>query len=438
MDRTEIVSLPQGDRTEMVSTPPGRIAGTGEALPVAIDCIQGHRYALSSGVTRDHVLVQVRAGEQGAARRMPLNLCLVIDRSGSMDGEPLEYVKRACGYVVDLLEPTDILSIVTFESQVDVLMPARRVVNRQLIKEHVNRIEPGNTTNLYDGLVAGYRQVQSAVAPGYLSRVLILSDGDPTAGIRDFATIVARVAEAKTAGVPTTALGFGPDYNEELMAGIARRSGGNYHFIDRPDRIPDVFRRELDQLMTVVAKNLKLRLNLSRWVQVRQIYGLQPQFGSRSADVSLVDLDRGGSVNVLVEVELGQRPAGLYRILNAELTYDAETIRSVRADAIMEFTPDSALVSASLNDAVQGEIAVAQAARNLERTMMGVRTQQINVATATSELQRTQQILAQSGRSDQAVEITRALRALTQSDQNAAEKTIIGTIYNLDQGRRKG
>ncbi|MCA1595551.1 MAG: VWA domain-containing protein, partial [Chloroflexi bacterium] len=220
MDRTEMVPAPGGgDRTEMVNLAPGsRFPGPGAVPAITLECVTGRRYALSTAPSREHVLIQARGSEAQSSRRMPLNLCLVIDRSGSMDGEPLDYVKRACGYVVDLLEPSDILSIVTFETQVDVLMPARRVVNRQLVKEHINRIEPGNTTNLYDGLVAGYRQIQTAVAPGYLSRLLVLSDGDPTAGIRDFQTIVARAAEAKGGGVATTALGFGPDYNEELMA----------------------------------------------------------------------------------------------------------------------------------------------------------------------------------------------------------------------------
>jgi Ca-activated chloride channel family protein len=368
---------------------------------------------------------------------MPLNLCLVIDRSGSMDGEPLEYVKRACSYVVDLLEPTDILSIVTFETKVDVLMPARRVVNRQLIKEHISRIVPGNTTNIHEGLATGYRQVVSARSSNYLSRVLLLSDGDPTEGIKDYQSIVGRAAEARGQGISTTALGFGPDYNEELMAGIARRSGGNYHFIERPELIPDVFRKELDQLMTVVARNLRLRLSFSRWVQLRQVYGLQPTFSGRTAHVTLADLDRGGAVNVLLDLDLGARPSGTYRIATAELMYESDQTQQVRGDVVIDFASDLTTLQGPLNPMVEAELNVAQAARNLEKTMMGVRTQQINVATAAGELQRTQQILAQSGRSAEAAQITQAITALSQQDQNAAEKTVIGTIYNLDLGRRK-
>src|SRR6185437_1246155 len=162
------------------------------------------------------------------------------------------------------------------------------------------------------------------------------------------------------------------------------------------------------------------------------VYGMQPRFTARTAEVGLVDLDRGGTVSALVEMDLGPRPAGAYRILRAELLYNTEIPGSVSADAVCTFTPDRVLASAPVNPAVAVEIAVAEAARNLERTMMGVRTQQINLSSATGELQRTQMILAQAGRTDEAGQVGEALTALGQSDQNAAEKTVIGTIYNLD------
>ena len=139
---------------------------------VGLQVVPGNRYAMATESAREHALIQLQSSGMMAGRRLPLNLCLVIDRSGSMEGEPLDYVKRACGYVVDLLEPTDVLSVVTFEEQVDVVMPARRVVNKQLIKEHIQRIQPGNTTNLYDGIVAGASQVAFSEWMGFLGVVL--------------------------------------------------------------------------------------------------------------------------------------------------------------------------------------------------------------------------------------------------------------------------
>jgi len=371
---------------------------------------------------------------------MPLNLCLVIDRSGSMEGEPLDYVKRACGHVVDLLDPNDVLSIVTFEERVDVVMPARRVVNKALIKEHIHRIQPGNTTNIFEGLAAGASQVASLRSDSYINRVAILTDGEPTAGVKDYGSIVGCAAEQRSRGITVTALGFGPEYNEELLAGIAKRGGGNYYYIARPELIPEVFRAELEQLLTITAKNIRLRLLLSRWVDLRQVYGHQPQIGPRTVEVALPDLERGASLRLLAELGLGRRPAGTYRVARVEVTYDdcctGAFSQRLDADLVFSFVTDSALVASGVNGTVQREIEVARASRDLERTMMGIRTQQLTAASALSDLQRTQMLLQQSGMAEQAAEVGQAIQGLRTGAADV-EKTLIGTMLEIDLGKRK-
>ncbi|MHB1001231.1 MAG: vWA domain-containing protein [Armatimonadota bacterium] len=443
MEQTRIIPPNGGGgpdmRTQMLNDT-GKTAMVGAFRALDMECITGNRYALSNGPSKDHVLFQLTSAPNVMGRRVPLNLALVIDRSGSMEGEPLDYVKRACGYVVDLLEPNDILSIVTFEEQVDVLVPARRVVNKALLKEHINRIQAGNTTNLYDGMVVGCNQVASVMSEGYVNRVLILTDGEPTAGIKDFQSIVGQVAEQKSRGITVTALGFGPEYNEELMAGVARRSGGNYYYISRPDLIPEVFRRELESLMTITARNMKLRLNLSRWVQLRQIYGRHPVISDpRHIEVPLVDLERGSAMSVLCEFDFMPRTAGVYRVIKAELLYDdAVSGRSetLAADVVFEFTPDTALIASGVNPIVRQELEVAQASRNLEKTVMGMRTQQISAMHATNELQKTMSLLASQGRMDEASQVGQAIDSIKQGGADA-EKTLIGVQLTLDQGKKK-
>jgi Ca-activated chloride channel family protein len=419
---------------------PNRTAMGAPLRALEADVVPGNRYAYAGDGSREHMLLMLRAGTGAVGRRAPLNLSLVIDRSGSMEGEPLDFVKRACGYVVDLLEPSDVLSIVTFEEQVDVVMPARRVVNKALIKEHINRIAAGNTTNLYDGLVAGCMQVASVGAAGYLNRVLLLTDGEPTAGIKDFASIVQQVAQQKQNGITVTALGFGSDYNEELMAGIARRSGGNYYYIAQPSLIPEVFRRELETLMTITARNVRVRLTLPGGVRCRYVYGAaSPQFGPRTVEYALSDIERGSAVASLSEWEFDRHVPGVYRFARVEVLYDdvvtgrTETLAS---DAVIEFTMDRALVEAHKDPVVYRELEVHLASRNLEKTMMGMRTQQLTAMGAMQELQKTRTILMAAGRTEEAQDITQAMTALQQGE--GAEKTLIGTIYELDQGKTKG
>ncbi|MDH7481502.1 MAG: VWA domain-containing protein [Armatimonadota bacterium] len=443
MEQTRIIP-PGGDngpdvRTRALDAATDKTAMAGVLRALDIECFPGNRYALSTEPSREHVLIQLKSAPGVMGRRLPLNIALVIDRSGSMEGEPLDYVKRACGYVVDLLEPTDILSIVTFAEQVDVIMPARRVINKALLKEHINRIEVGNTTNLYDGIVVGANQVMSAYSEGYLNRVLLFTDGEPTAGIKDFASIVGQVAEQKSRGITVTALGFGPEYNEELMAGIARQSGGNYYYISRPELIPEIFRRELESLMTITARNIRLRLGLSRWVQLRQIYGKQPSYGERYAEVNLVDMERGSAISVLCELEFAPRPAGIYRVMKAEVFYnDAVSNQNevLSADIEFEFTPEKTLIPTGVNPIVKQELEVALASRNLEKTVMGMKTQQLSAMAATAELERTMNILLDQGRVQEAEEVKKAIDSVKRGGPDA-EKTLVGTIYNLDRGKKK-
>jgi len=318
-------------------------------------------------------------------------------------------------------------------------MPARRVVNKALVKEHIRRLDVGNTTNLYDGLMAGCMQIASVQAqtPGYVSRVMLLTDGEPTAGLKDFNSIVQQVAEQKKKGISITALGFGGEYNEELMAGIARRSGGNYYYIQRPDLLPEVFRRELETLMTIVAKNVRVRFQLSRWVSVRQVYGQQPAFNGRTVEIPLPDIERGTVRTVLAELEFDRHPVGTFRVVKAEVLYD-DVVNNrpgqSLGDCVFEFTNDRNLLAGGINQMVRNELDIAMASQNLQRTMMGMRTQQLTAMGAMQELQKTRTVLMQAGQVGQAQEVTAAIQALQGGGD--AEKTLMGTMLNLDQGKR--
>lgn len=414
----------------------------GKALTVEL--IASRDAAMANGPAREQFLLELTSAGGGPAlpgagfstgTRTPLNLCLVIDRSGSMEGAPLEYVKQACSHVVDMLGPNDILSIVTFEETVDVLMPPQRVTSKQPIKDGIQRLMPGNTTNLYDGMALGMRQVLATQEPGRATRLVVLTDGDPTAGIKDFSALVSHAGEIKQQGITCTFLGFGQDYNEELLASMAKRAGGNYYYIPQPQMIPDVFRVELDKLMTSVARNLKLELKTARWVTMRSP---QPDPSGR-IEVSLADMERGASLQQVFDMDFSNHPLGWYRVATGKLTYDdlgSGATETVEIDFILEFTADAARYSVAVNPRVQGAAQVALASRAVEKTIMGLKTGMITAMGAMQELQKTQALLVQEGRTAEAQEVTMALRALQTGDAGQAEKTLMGTMVHLDQGKR--
>ena len=439
-DKTQMIPPNDPNKTQMsagaFSADMNRTQMAGSMQALTVECVPENKYSQSTADTRQNVLVKMTGTGTAMGARMPLNLYLILDRSGSMEGPPMEYMKRACSYVVDLLEPNDILSIVAFTDQAELIMPARRVVNKQLIKQHIDMLQVGNTTDLYGGIQLGAGQVASVASSGHVNRALLFTDGEPTAGIKDFSSIVGQVAEQKSRGVTLTALGFGSDYNEELLAAIAKRSGGNYYYITRPELIPEIFRKELETLMNVVARNVKLRVNTSRWVQVRQIYNKLPTFGHRSAEVTLADIERGQTQTAIIEMELGNRPGGKYRVAKVEVIYDdsvTAAAESVSGDVIVDFNTDENLIATGVNEQVLREIEVAEASRNLEKTVMGMRTQQVSPADAVRELEKTRMMLIDQGKTLQAQDIQNAIDQIKQG--GGAEKTLMGTILDLDRGK---
>lgn len=435
-------------RTAMGFDPMKTTAMTSMPAPggpsLSVELIASREATMANGPAREQFMVELTAAGGGpalpgagfgAGTRTPLNLCLVIDRSGSMEGAPLDYAKQACSYVVDMLGPNDILSIVTFEETVDVLMPPQRVTNKAPVKEGIQRLMPGNTTNLYDGLALGMQQVIGVNDPGRATRLVVLTDGDPTAGIKDFSALVAHAGEIKSRGITCTFLGFGPDYNEELLASMAKRAGGNYYYIPQPQMIPEVFRVELDKMMTAAARNIRITLKTARWVTLRS-----PQAGPNGElDLQLADLERGASLQQVFDLDFSNHPLGWYRVAAGKLTYDdlsTGQTSSVDLDLVMEFTADAARYSGPVNPRVQSAAQVALASRAVEKTIMGLKTGMITAMGAVQELQKTQMLLVQEGRTAEAQEVTMALRALQSGDAGQAEKTLMGTMVHLDQGKR--
>src|SRR2546423_10191523 len=188
------------------------------------------------------------------------------------------------------------------------------------------------------------------------------------------------------------------------------------------------------------ARNARVRLHLPRGVQARYVYGVpQPQISQRIVEFSLPDIERGSTISNLTELEFDRHVPGSYRVVRAEVAYDdASTGRTevLSADGVIEFVTDESNVEAGRNPVVQRELDVHLASRNLEKTMMGMRTQALDAATIMQELNRTRTILQQTGRTEQAQEVTQAMENLQRGGE--VEKTLIGTIYHLDQGKKRG
>ncbi|HEY1013804.1 MAG TPA: VWA domain-containing protein, partial [Herpetosiphonaceae bacterium] len=195
-------------------------------------------------------------GAHIAAARRPLNLSLVIDRSGSMAGRPLKQAIKAAQSLIDHLSADDMLSIVTYDDEVTTLLHPQQVVDKQAVKALLNTVRAGGCTNLSGGWLKGCELVRANQGRELVQRVLLLTDGQANSGITDSAILVNTARQQADAGVITTTLGFGNNFNEDVLIGMANAAGGNFYFIQSPDDAAEVFAIEMQGLTAVAAQNL--------------------------------------------------------------------------------------------------------------------------------------------------------------------------------------
>lgn len=222
--------------------------------------------------------------EHEPASRNPLNISIVIDRSGSMAGEKMEFARKAAAGIIDQLMPDDFVSIVIYDEYIDVIQEATPVVHKDSIKYKIAKIKPRGSTNLWGGSERGYEQVRANYRKNYVNRVLLISDGNITAGDKIPSRIMTKVQEYKDIeGITISTFGVGLDYNETLMTGMAENGAGNYYFIDRADKMASIFDKEMQALLNVLAQDAELRIALPKGVIVENLYPFK--FGQTKNEV---------------------------------------------------------------------------------------------------------------------------------------------------------
>lgn len=266
------------------------------------------------------VRVRVHGLPLAAKKRPPLNLALVVDTSGSMEGEPIDQARDACARLVDLLSDGDALSIVTFGSRANVILPSTRITKdtRASAKVALRSIKAEGTTDMAAGLSAGLTQIRSHLSPDGIHRIVLVGDGVPN----DAPSVLSLADSAKSVHVPVTALGLGNDFDETLMTSLAQRSSGSFHFVADAARVASVFEEQISRMERVVARGARIELTPGPGVTITEVIGTPTSPNGHMQVASLGDFAEGQTRDVFVRVKAkGRRDGKKIELVDARVSY---------------------------------------------------------------------------------------------------------------------
>ena len=321
-----------------------------EASPFAV-----HLDAAKSPFGSDKTLLRVglKGFEVANEDRPPTNLVFLIDTSGSM-GSSIDLVKDSLGLLLDNLNMSDTIAIVTYAGNSQIALTPTSVSQRDDILNAMGRLQAGGSTNGADGIITAYELAQNAFKDGGLNRVVLCTDGDFNVGVTGEG-LYELIEEKREGGITLSVLGFGGRYNDTQMEQLADRGNGNYTFIDSLREAQRALVDRLTATLMVIAKDVKVQLEVNPTiVKTYRLLGYENRAIAdedfRNDSVDAGEIGAGHGVTALVELELFEaedRPtleeigATIYDSSSTETEIDTNTESDPEAEADPEADPET-------------------------------------------------------------------------------------------------
>ncbi|MDF5709888.1 MAG: VWA domain-containing protein [Nostoc sp. S4] len=303
--------------------------------------------------TQRQLGISISAVAETQDRNVPLNLCLILDHSGSMNGRPLETVKNAANRLVDRLNPGDRLSIIVFNHRAKVLIPSQAIEDPEKIKQQINRLAADGGTSIDEGLRLGIEELAKGKKDS-VSQAFLLTDGENEHGDNNRCLKFAQLAASYNLTLNT--LGFGDNWNQDVLEKIADAGLGTLSYIQKPDRVVDEFSRLFSRVQAVALTNAYLLFSLMpnvRLAELKPVAQVSPdtielplqQESDGRFSVRLGDLMKDAERMILANIYLGQLPPGKQAIANVQVRYDDPATNETSL-----FTPNIAVYANIVGD----------------------------------------------------------------------------------------
>jgi len=307
-----------------------------------------------------HLYVGLTGRQAERGQRAPLNVAIVLDRSGSMSGRKIEEAKRAAIMAIRRLQDDDIVSVVTYETTVDVLVPATKARDRQAIAQAVRSIQSAGRTALFAGVSKGAEELRKFLDLNRVNTLLLLSDGLANVGPSSPGELAQLGVALARQGMAVTTIGLGMGYNEDLMTRLALASDGNHFFVEDAADLRYAFATEFGDALSAVAQDVDVHIRCPRGVRPVRVLGREAQISGRNVDASFGQVFTDQTRYLVVEVEVPPgRSGATLDVAEVDVRYH-DLLRGARGTArgrtAVTFTGSSAAADASRDRDVVVEV----------------------------------------------------------------------------------
>ena len=317
--------------------------------------VETGRAVLPAGDSQNIVLKVTLDAPPASAhvKRPPVNLALVLDQSGSMNGTKIEQAKAAAIEALTRLGLQDIFSVVVYDTNVHTIVPAQNANNIQRIIHTIQQIRAGGSTALFGGVSQGASEIRKNLENNYIHRIILLSDGLANVGPRMPEDLGRLGAALIKENISVTTVGVGTDYNEDLMARLAQKSDGNTYFVESGFDLPGIFAAELGDVLNVVAKKVKVTITLPDNVRPVRIIGRDGRIRENQIEFYMNQLYGDQEKYALVEINIPKSKSGSkIKIARAEVCYEnpfTQNLEKSTGISYASFSTDPKKVAGSTN-----------------------------------------------------------------------------------------
>jgi Ca-activated chloride channel family protein len=304
--------------------------------------IQGSREAIAALKAAQilYLLVDIKPPQKSEIKRLPLNLCLVIDRSTSMKGARLHHVRAAASALLDKLLADDIVTIVAFSDWAEVILPPQKIESTAKVMTALNTITASGGTEMFSGLRAGIIQLKRTNLETHNNHLILLTDGH-TYG--DETTSVKIVREAADEGIDFSAFGIGSEWNDRFLDELVSYSGGQSIYIESPQKVISYMEQRVEGIGRIYAQNVRLKVDFAEGIKLKSAFKVNPfaqQLSVKEKHLNLgavegrrplsillefviPPLDSNKSISIPVQL-LADIPSQLVKDRELKLSYDLE------------------------------------------------------------------------------------------------------------------